>query len=397
MNIKEYIEDLRKDHNGKSFSFLAERCETREDAPFRITKAKGIKREDIVVLCIAGYGGNNNLRGYNSMLKKVNDFVKNECGSKPRVVVAVSEFGDFHDRILARKALHYEVSWPKHVQELKRSVSDKYYEETFNPKYIKDIFDEVIEPRILDDDGKRFSLDKALKNIRKVNIVSHCHGGYVAMQLETMLNKRMEELGYDMSEREKITQQLLVVAYNPDCPYVVSKAKFIGIVSSQDRCNKYNNYMREWLLMKPHYFGVGYMPKYWGRTLIGDMVSNQWGQVKEVEEVGDLFKSKKGSVSEHGFLGYEVKQEMSDTGRLLQRFAGNILVNGVMNSLKQDEKFIEIPDIRKLTARTFKDRIEFAKSAIIGFRLEKKLNNVDKKEIDDYANWRRSIPVVELD
>ena len=397
MNIEEHIQNLRKKANGCSFSILAERCVTSSDAPYRIKKAKPIKRDDVVVLCIAGYGGDKiNLRGYNSMLKKVDRFVKSEFGGKPRVVVACSEFGDFHDRKLARKALHYKVSWPKHVEELKRSVSDKYYEETFNPKYIKDIFEEVIEPRILDDNGKRLKFDEALKNIRRVNIVSHCHGGYVAMVLETMMNKRMEELGYSLNERDKITQQLLILGYNPDCPYVVSKAKFIGIVSSQDRSNRYNNYMREWLLMKPHYFGVGYMPKRWGRTLIGDMVNSSWGEVKEIGEDADLFRPQKG-VNEHEFIGFEPIEGMSKTGELLQKFSANVLYNGIDNSLKQDKKFVYIPNIRKLTARNFSDRVLFAKSAIIGYKLEKMLYKVDKKEIDAYANYRRSIPVVELD
>ncbi|MBQ8751066.1 MAG: hypothetical protein IJZ30_05475 [Alphaproteobacteria bacterium] len=397
MNIEEHIQNLRKKANGNSFSILAERCVTSSDAPYRIKKAKPIKRDDVVVLCIAGSGGDEIfLKGYNSMLKKVDGFVKEEFGGKPRVVVAVSEFGKFHDHRFARKAMHHSVSWPKHYEELKRSVEEKYFEETFNPKYIRDIFDEVLKPRIEDDDGNRFELDEALRNVRKVNIVTHCHGGYVAMVLEEMMKKRMEELSYSKVEQKKIAEQLLVVGYNPDCPYVVSDTKFIGIVSSQDRSNRYNNYMREWLLMKPQHFGVMYMPKRWGRTLIGDVVSSSCGEIKEVEEISDLFTFKRG-IDEHMFWGYEPIEGMSKTGELLQKFGANVLYNGIDNSLKQDKKFVQIPNIRTLTARNFGDRVLFAKSAIIGYKLEQKLRRVDRKEIDAYANWRRSIPVVTLD
>ena len=91
MNIEKHIEDLRKKAKGNSFSILAERCVTSNDAPYRIKKAKSIKRDDVVVLCITGYGGNEIfLKGYNSMLKKVDGFVKDEFGDKPRVVVEVS-------------------------------------------------------------------------------------------------------------------------------------------------------------------------------------------------------------------------------------------------------------------------------------------------------------------
>ena len=189
---------------------------------------------------------------------------------------------------------------------------------------------------------------------------------------------------------------MLVLGYNPDCPYVVSDFKFVGFVSSQDSSNIYNNYMKEWLLMEPHYFGVGYMPRKWGRTLISDMVNARWGEVNKISSDVDLFAPKKG-VNEHQFLGFEPKEGMSKSGLLMQRFGGNVLVNGVINSLRQDERFIEIPNIEKLTVREFKDRIEFYKACVIGFKLEQKLNKVDKQKIDEFANWRRSLPVVELD
>ena len=102
-------------------------------------------------------------------------------------------------------------------------------------------------------------------------------------------------------------------------------------------------------------------------------------------------------MSEHEFLGFESMDGMSKTGELLQHFGANVLYNGIDNSLKQDKKFVQIPNIRTLTARNFGDRVLFAKSAIIGYKLEKMLEKVDKKEIDAYANWRRSIPVVTLD
>ena len=52
--------------------------------------------------------------------------VKDEFGGKPRVVVAVSEFGKFHDHRFARKAMHHSVSWPKHYEELKRSAKEAF-------------------------------------------------------------------------------------------------------------------------------------------------------------------------------------------------------------------------------------------------------------------------------
>ncbi|MBR5154463.1 MAG: hypothetical protein IKW58_01925 [Alphaproteobacteria bacterium] len=398
MNVEKYIEILRKKHDGKSFSLLVERCETSDDAPYRIKRAEILRKDEVVVLCLAGNGGDSiNLRGYNSFLKKVDEFVKSKCGEDVRIVGGCSEFGDFHNHRLARKGLHYKVSWPNYYEEFKRSISPKIYKETFEPNYIKDIFDAVLERRLVDDNGKRLKIDDALRNVRRVNIVCHCHGGYVAMCLEDMMDKRMDELGYDKNEQKKLKEQLLVVAYNPDCPYVVSQMKFIGVVSSQDNHNLYNNYMREWLLMEPRDFGVIYMPHRWGRTIMCDKVNKNIGKEIEKNEKVDLFDFKKKQIGEHDFLGFKADENMSESGKLLQRYGGNILVNGVRNSLKQDEKFVEIPDIEKLVVRNFRDRVLFAKACIVGLRLEQKLYKVDRKKIDAYANWRRSLPVVTLD
>ena len=399
MNIEKHIENLRNENNGKSFSFLAERCETSVEAPYRIKVAKPLRGDDTVVLCLGGNGGDKiNLRGYNALLKKVAKFVEKDCDDEAKVVVACSEFGDFHNHRLARKALHYKVSWPKHYEELKRSVSQKYYKETFEPKYIDDIFKEVLEKRIVGDNGKRLELELALRNIRRVNIVAHCHGSYVAMMLEEKLGKRMEELGYSLEEQNKVKEHLLVVAYNPDCPFVVSEAKFVGIVSSQDRSNRYNNYMKEWLLMEPKDFGVMYMPSKWGRTFMCDRVSKDDSeQIIKIDENFDFLGREKRKVGEHEFLGFESDESMSGSAVMLQRFGANILANGVKNSVIQDEKYVKIPNIEQLAVRSFKDRVEFAKAIIVGYRLEQKLYKVDKKKIDNYANMRRSIPTVVLD
>ena len=74
-----------------------------------------------------------------------------------------------YDEEFLKKTYEYALKF----KELKRSVEEKYFEETFNPKYIRYIFDEVLKPRIEDDNGRRFELDEALRNVRKVNIVTH--------------------------------------------------------------------------------------------------------------------------------------------------------------------------------------------------------------------------------
>lgn len=407
MTIDGYIEDCRQVRQGTSFAFLAERCETSEDAPYRIKVAAPVKAEETCVLVLAGTGGKGvYLRGYNSILKKVDSFVKQDEkeGNPVRVCVAVCDFGKYHSDKIARRGMHYEAYWPKCLPELQQDMSDECRAETFNPAYVQDIFDAAILPRIAADDGKsRLNQTQALQNIRRLNIVGHCHGGYVALQLEKLMNAKMTELGYSSEEQDQLKAQLLVLAYNPDCPKSVSKLRFIGVESSQDNHNEYNTYVKEWLLMEPQDFGVCYLPKKWGRTLMSakfDKSGIEGNPAKEVCSIEEFFlgKRRRQVLGEHDFLGFEPTENMSKGALKLQVFANNILKNSVRNSQKQGgDKFIPLPKIQNLAANSLSQKYDFAKAAFIGYKLENQMLREDRSRIDQYANWRRSLPVVELD
>ena len=55
----------------------------------------------------------------------------------------------------------------------------------YNPQYVDGLFEKAILPRISSLNGKeKLSVEEACKRIRKLNIVTHCHGAYVALKLE---------------------------------------------------------------------------------------------------------------------------------------------------------------------------------------------------------------------
>lgn len=169
MTIDEYIEDCRQRRQGKSFAFFAERCETSAEAPYRIRPVGTIGTDENLVLVLAGTGGAGiNLRGYNGMLKKVDRFVQDNQEQKSlpvRVCVAVCDFGKYHFDKTARKGAHYEANWPQYLAELRYEVPEKYREETFNPAYIRDIFEAAVLPRIAQEDGNAVSAKHRLCRI----------------------------------------------------------------------------------------------------------------------------------------------------------------------------------------------------------------------------------------
>ena len=157
MKITNHIEDCRKQRNGLSFAFLAERCPTSGDAPHRIRPAFPILPEENCVLVLPGTGGRKiNLRDYNGMLKQTDNFVKNniDSASSPvRVCVAICDFGKQHLDKIARKSAYFEAWYPQYVESLKHDIPQACLQETFNPLYIKDIFETAILPRITSQDG----------------------------------------------------------------------------------------------------------------------------------------------------------------------------------------------------------------------------------------------------
>ena len=124
-------------------------------------------------------------------------------------------------------------------------------EEILNPCYIKDIFEQAFLPRISRNGGKeRLPAEQAARNIRRLNIVAHCHGAYVALRLEQMMLQKMAEQGYLPAERKKVVRQLMVLNYAPDCPVRMAESLFVSIESAADEHNKYQTRFKEYLQMK---------------------------------------------------------------------------------------------------------------------------------------------------
>ena len=332
---------------------------------------------------------------------------------QPRVCVAVCDFGKRHFDKVARKAMYYEHYYAHNTSvlaELKYDVPEKCREETFNPAYIHDIFNMAVLPRISSNKGKeRLPLLEALQNIRRLNVVAHCHGGYVARQLEKLMDVKMFELGYSEKEQKQVKSQLAVLCYNPDCPKHDSGMNFISIESASDSHNEFQTYFREWLLMEPQDFGVCCLNQKWGKTLMCAQVDKAgiegnpprvYKAVSPEEWFEGLSKPRKkdNTIGEHDFLGFEPVGNMSRGALKMQKFANNILKNMVKNSQAQGGAgYIPLPGLKHLAAEGMRQKYEFARAVLTGYKLERKLMHKDLSRIDQYANRRRSIPQITLD
>ena len=321
------------------------------DAGTRVEKSEeypnGWKHVDAVPsdeVCVLYLGGNltRNDRTANGYAKIIQEQILKDIDAPNIPVYSVAyDFGDLRKEL---GVLEY-VSFMKYGRitnkKLKKHYNDtKQKEEIANPQYIDDIYKKFIEPRIFDTENKK-KIDslEASKNIRKLNIVTHCHGSLVALKLEELMQKKMEAVGFSKDDRDAIQKQLLIVNHTPACSLGVSKSTSISFCSLADEevplpQNHFKNFVSTTYKKKMESFKSCFLSEKKGNMFL----------------VGQRFKSTASTTCEHNDVDYAPNSEHTPEGTALSFFAKNILSNGIKNSLQQDIKHTPLPNIKSLVA-----------------------------------------------
>ncbi len=227
------------------------------------------------------------------------------------------------------------------------------YSTHFKPKYIEDLFERVLLPRITDINGNKLPTDVAQRRIRKLNILAHCHGAYVATMLAEKMQTRMQELGYTKQDIDAIQSQLLVVALAPACPLGKTKTQFISFTSAyDDRVLRPNNWVSQYVQENrvcdlKNINQSKNNPEWNLKTGFLDGQNGDVFYVKQRFVLDDIDGEKKISWNEHNSAHYESKN-FTDDGRLLADISRNIIISGIKNSLSQGSDFIPLPPVEEL-------------------------------------------------
>ena len=233
-------------------------------------------------------------------------------------------------------------------------------------QYIDELFKKTLLHRI-SNNGKRLSLHDAMQRIRKLNIVAHCHGAYVAQKLTDKAYKKMQELGYSEQEIKKILSQLLIVAHAPAYNPIKQNARFLGFVSAFDN-DAFSNTPYNWV---KEYIGFKRMQdqKLMMRNSETNM-QHEWlknGPIFLNHNGGNLFLIAQGfefgqhdgdygaHPSEHSNTYYIKMPEQTNEGFVLNLIARNVLRNGLKNSLNQNGEFVPLPKNEDLIKGTDKE------------------------------------------
>lgn len=295
------------------------RTDKTEENPFGWQKVAAIPAGEVCVLFLGGDGTKTD-KAANGYLSSVEDLLEKK-GLKDNVKLygIVYDFGDYMHSGAARLVMmnnyHHRVRLRNEPQE-----------DSINPKYINQLFDKAIKPRIAKDD-KRISIEEAMMNMRKLQIVTHCHGGYTYLKLEEKMKQEMNDLGYSQNECKQVFSQMLVLSHAPYCPLGVAKAKMISFASARDDevCH-YNNFEKAVRKLEAN----GKLKLSYFAPKQGDLIlAPDYG--KEVEQ--------------HNFIGYEVNQKgLTKEGKAVVAMSGNVLAEGIKNALESKT----LPDTDRL-------------------------------------------------
>lgn len=416
MNIKKHIQWLKEQRKGLSFAFLAERVAESADAPYRFNVASPIKPDETLVLVLGGTGacGSDNIRGYNGYAKKVSDFLKTRSELKNknfRVCVAVCNAGHYHDENVAREKKFLQYIAPETYRKFYENKQGIELQEFINPAYIQDIFNLAVLPRISASDGKiRLSKAQALRNIRRLNIVTHCHGAYVASCLEEMMRDKMQRLGYSEKEQKEIQKQLMVLNYAGDYYRRKGGVRFIDFESAADDHAKYQPTFKEWIQMKGKKFSLFYENNWFmcgqidkagiegnpPRVLVAKKIDGNYFEEivaarKKAKEDEMKEPEEEATLSEHAFLGFKPKSNMSKAALKMQIFFGNVLKNAVLNSCEQPkEGFSPLPSTKRLMADTASEMLEIVKAWCTNFRLIEQFAHRNNQKLNQYIAWHQN-------
>ena len=210
------------------------RTEKTEDNKFGWSIVDKVPYNEPCVLYLGGDGTNND-QAANGNAKIIDEDILKPMG------ISVPVYSVKYNFLQNSAPTSRGIAFSKHRQNSLNSKADddKIYHKAnaddYHPQYIDDLYHKVLEPRITLVNGKgKLSVNEACRRIRMMTIVAHCHGGYVALELEKKLISEMYKIGYTANEQKQILSQMLTIAHSPACALGVAKSQMISFITAAD-------------------------------------------------------------------------------------------------------------------------------------------------------------------
>ena len=208
------------------------------------------------------------------------------------------------------------------------------------PEYILDLYDALIEPRIV-----HGNVIATSKNMRNLIFYNHCHGAVALSLLSEVTRINLKNAGFDDASVRNILKNIVAIQHNPVGPLENPLVTTINFLSASDDVLNYYNAFSENVLgkhdLEPSFFG------------------NEYGNIF----VAGQLKSHTGS--EHGFSdGYkpDAEQQLTANGQIIY----SAEKNAIKNAITAAQNNTPIPSTEQFVSGTM---INFAKMKSNGDKL----------------------------
>lgn len=99
--------------------------------------------------------------------------------------------------------------------------------------YYQPLFDEYILPLIVDKKGRPYSPEKIKENVQNITFVTHCHGGFLAYQIEKMIAEKIAEF-YPEKQKE-LMDNIRMIHFSSRRPITQTTfGKHLDVISKND-------------------------------------------------------------------------------------------------------------------------------------------------------------------
>ena len=246
-------------------------------------------------------------------IEHLSNIIKNKSGVD--LYAAVYKFGTMDPMLV--KANVFRRAGRKMALDMDANVARRREQELAEineieptPGYVEDLYEIVMEPRII-----RGDVAQTARNLRNLIIYTHCHGAIVVNHLTDMATQQMQDAGFDDSAIKQCLANVIVVQHNPTAPLENAKFTTLNFMSASDDTLDYLDAFSKTVLghddVKPAFMGADYA---------------------NVFVAGKLNKT---NGSEHGFsVGYKNNgADLTPNGRVIFGAEQNA-INNAINAVK---------------------------------------------------------------
>ncbi|MDE5615452.1 MAG: hypothetical protein K2I81_01295 [Alphaproteobacteria bacterium] len=299
---------------------------------------------DISKPCVLILGGENTNSPIvaNSYFRSIKETLNNnQITSNLNLYSVYYDFGSRNSNS-DRFMLFYKFRTPKQLAEINASylLSDLYSYPLYetSPKYINDIYQIAMHPRLYAKNGDILSPEQIEKNLRNMVIFAHCHGAYVARMLEQKMlqDPNIQKL---LSQKPKLLQNLLVINHAPFAPLENYQFTAISFCSASDTQACLYTKLDSQIKSAPNECAPAFFGAEFGNVMIADRLKHN------IED-------------EHSHIGLRgshfTDAKLTRSGKILFSTERNSLLKGV-NAMIKDKAMPTIPQMLSTQYASYED------------------------------------------